>query len=231
MIHTRSTFAFRWLLPIAQLVLCIVAVWPLRAIYVLGIRSSIHAYLPRESRAPNPTEDQQLPNLIIEAPTPRQLQAFEALERREWIPMMLNLPSGLIQVPYAILNPAKQEWVPREMEFKTWRVISWPLIGILFWWSAGRGVEALLAARRQLADPRITSTETAVGAVMFAFCAIAAVCLPLYAGGDSEFPYKFWTAGSILWSAMGGTVVAARIAQFQVRRRARRTNLSDVSPA
>jgi hypothetical protein len=34
------------------------------------------------------------------------------LERRKWLPIALNLPCGLVQLPYVILNPAKQEWIP-----------------------------------------------------------------------------------------------------------------------
>ena len=227
MIQGRSTFAFRWLLPVMQLVLCAFAIWPLRALFIQEIKDSIRAYRPLKTPPPKPVDNPQFTNLII---NPQELRAFQALETREWMPMMLNLPAGLIQVPYAILNPAKQEWVPRGMVFKTWRVISWPLIGILFWWSVGRGIEALLAAQRGLVHPRITWTETAVGAALCLFCAIAAVCLPLYAGADAEFPYRLWIAGSGLWSVLGGIVVAARVAQFRIRRRARSTNVSEVSP-
>jgi hypothetical protein len=38
------------------------------------------------------------------------------------------LPCGLVQLPYVILNPAKQEWIPRDIDLQTWRVISWPLV-------------------------------------------------------------------------------------------------------
>jgi hypothetical protein len=228
MIQERSPFAFRWLLPVMQLALCVVAIWPLRALFIREIKDSIRAYRPLKTPPPKPLESQQFSNWVID---PQELRTFQSLERREWMPMMLNLPSGLVQVPYAILNPAKQEWVPRGMVFKTWRVISWPLIGILFWWSAGRGIEALLAAQRRLVHPRITWTETVVGAALCLFCAVAAVCLPLYWGTDSDFPYKFWIAGSGMWSVLGGAVVAARLAQLRIRRRERLTNASEVSPA
>jgi hypothetical protein len=133
--------------------------------------------------------------------------------------MMLNLPSLLVQLPYVILNPAKEEWVPRGMDFKTWRVISWPLLGILFWWSAGRGVEALLASRQQLIRPRISRFESAAGAALFLFCAVAGVALPLCVGSDAEFPVRFWVAGSAIWAALGGVMVAARLAQWRIQRK------------
>lgn len=228
MIHARSTFAFRWLLPVMQLALCVVAIWPLHALFIYEIKNSIHAYRPSKTPPLKPPENPHFPNLVI---SPQDIRTFQSLERREWIPMMLNLPSGLIQLPYAMLSSAKQEWVPRGMVFKTWRVISWPLIGIFFWWSVGRGIEALLAVQRHLVHPRITWTETVVGAALCLFCAVAAVCLPLYAGADAEFPFKLWIAGSSMWSVLGGTVVAARVAQFRIRRRRQLTNASGVFPA
>lgn len=229
MVQARPTLAFRWLLPIAQLVLCIVALWPLRVVIIQEIRGSIRAYRPLKAPPPNPPENQQFPIVVID---PQELRtSFEALERREWMPMMLNLPAGLVQLPYAILNPAKQEWIPRGMEFKTWRVISWPLIGILFWWSAGRGIEALLAARRRLVHPRITWAETVTGAALCLFCAVAAVCLPLYGGVHKEFPVKLWIAGAGIWTVLGGVLVAARVTQWRIRKRAQLTKPPEVSPA
>jgi hypothetical protein len=231
MVQACRTLAFRWLLPVTQLVLCIVALWPLRAVIIQEVRDSIHAYRPLKTPPPYPLENQQFPTLVFDLPNPRELRAFEALERRKWIPMLLNLPSGLAQLPYAILNPAKQEWMPRGMNFRTWSVISWPLVGIIFWWSAGRGIEALIAARRRLVHPRISWTETVAGAALCLFCAVASVCLPLYGGVDEEFPVKLWIAGSGIWTVLGGAMVAARVAQWRIRRRAQLTKAPEVSPA
>ena len=231
MAQARPALAFRWLLPIAQLLFCVVAVWPLRVVIVQEIRVSIHSYPPLKTAPPNPSENRQFPTVVIDPAFMQEFRAFEALERREWIPMMLNLPAGLVQLPFAIFNPGKQEWFPKGMDFKTWRVISWPLFGILFWWSAGRGIEALLAARRRLVHPQITWTETVVGAALCLFCAVAAVCLPLYGGVDEEFPVKLWILGSGIWAVLGGVMVAARVAQWRIRRRAQLTNAPEVSPA
>jgi hypothetical protein len=214
MIQERPTLAFRWVLPITQLVLCVVVLWPLRATLVQQVKHSIHAYQPLKTPSPKPSENQQFHILLLDPMNPQQRWALEASEKREWMPMILNLPSGLVQFPYVVLNPAKQDWIPREMDFKTWRAISWPLVGILFWWSAGRGIEALLAARRNLVYPRIGWIETIVGAALFTFCGVAAICLPLYGGVDDDFPVKLWVAGSGTWanagrgngSSTGGTV-------------------------
>jgi len=88
------------------------------------------------------------------------------------VPTMLNVPSLLVQLPYVILNPDKKEWVPKSMDLWTWRAITLPLIGILFWWIAGRSMEALLAARPQLVRPRIRWIEAVVGATLLLFLRI-----------------------------------------------------------
>jgi hypothetical protein len=157
MVQEPHTLAFRWLLPITQLVLSMVVRWPLHTILIQQVRLSIREYRHQQTPLPHLAEGQQF--RILEVPLSPQEQmereTFQSLEKREWVPTMLNLPAGLMQLPYAILNPSKQEWMPTGMDFKTWRVISWPLIGILFWWSGGRGLEALLAARRHLVRPKL----------------------------------------------------------------------------
>jgi hypothetical protein len=231
MVQERRAPAFRWVLPITQLVLCVVVLWPLRGAIIQQVTHSIYVNRAVKTPQPEPSENQELRIVVIDPLTPQQRQMLDVLERREWVPMLLNLPSLLVQLPYVILNPAKQEWVPRGMDFKTWRVISWPLVGILFWWSAGRGIEALLAARRQLVHPRISWVETAAGAALFLFCAVAAVVLPLCAGVNEDFPLKLWIAGSGMWAVLGGVVVAARVAQWRIRRRAGMTTFAEISPA
>lgn len=235
MVQERPTLAFRWLLPIAQLLLCVVVLWPLRTILMQQVRESIRAYRPQRNPQPNLPENQQI--LVVPLNPERELMfekeraTIERFERRQWIPQTLNLPCALVQLPYVILNPEKQEWVPRGMGLKTWRVISWPLAGVLFWWIAGRGIEGLIAARRTLIRPGITWIETITGAALCVFCAVAAVCIPLFSGHDVDFPMKLFVAAFVMWSVLGGVVVAARVAQWRVRRRPSLNDAGDVSPA
>jgi hypothetical protein len=218
MVQARRTLALRWVLPIAQLVLCVVVVWPLRGALVQQVRHSLRAYRSGKTQPPELLKDQQFGIVALDPLTPQQRRSLEVSEIREWVPMMLNLPSFLVQLPYAILSPAKQEWVPRGMELMMWRVISWPLVGILFWWSAGRGIEALLAARRHLVQPQISWIETVVGAALFLFCSVAAVCVPLSAGVEDGFSLKPLVAGLGTWAALGAAMVAARVTQWRTRR-------------
>ena len=219
MLRGHRTFAFRWWLPITELVLCVAVLWPVLPALKGQVRESIHAYRAKRNPLPDVPENQRL---IVPFSTQEQLdfETRERLKAREWIPQMLNLPSGLVQLlPYVILNPTKHEWIPRGMTFRLWRAISWPVVGILFWWIAGRGIEGLLAARQRLIRPRITWIETITGAALFTFCAVAAVCMPLFSGSDEHFFMSIFVAASLMWSAIGGAVVAGRVAQWRLRKR------------
>jgi hypothetical protein len=214
-----------------------VVLWPLHTILIQQVRLSIREYRHQQTPLAHLAEGQQF--RILEVPLSPQeqleLETFQSLEKREWVPIMLNmlnLPAGLVLLPYAILNPSKQEWMPRGMDFKTWRVISWPLIGILFWWSGCRGLEALLAARRHLVHPEIGWIETVVGAALFLFCTVIAIGIPIWARADKDFPMKFFVAGAGIWEVLGGMMVAARVAQWRIiRKREGLSNSTELSPA
>ena len=215
---TQSSFAFRWLLPIAQIMVCLTVLWPWRAVLIHQIGSSVRAYRALESSLPQAGHgDPAAASVSVYVyADPEESRKTQALERDEWVPMMLNLPSGLVQLPYVILNPSKEDWSPSGINLRTWRVISWPIVGILFWWSAGRGIEALIAGRRRRIGPRITWVETGIAAALFVFCGIAAVSLPLSGYHDRNFPLMLWILGSGTWALLGGLTVAARAMQWRL---------------
>lgn len=214
---SQSSFPLRWLLPAVQLTLCLIALWPWRVTLAHQVGLSLGAY--------GTTSSSHLPaqaggGVSISAYTyadPQEMQRLQALESHEWVPLMLNLPSGLVQLPYATLNPEKEDWRPRGINLRTWRVISWPIIGIVFWWCAGRGIEALIAARRRSVNPPISWPETAIAVVLLLFCGITAVSLPLSGHSDRNFPFILWILGSGTWALMAGLTLAARTLQWRLR--------------
>src|SRR6266496_4747468 len=163
---TARIFPFRWLLPVMQLWLCLLAIWPSRYLVLFEMSQSIESYFParRSSKDASPPVNIQIPGLI----TKQQADA-EVVYRMETIrmtvPAMLNLPVLLVQMPYVLSNPEKREWLPQGIPFQTWRAITWPYIGLLFWWSAGRGIEALISGRRGSIAPRLTWVETILAAL------------------------------------------------------------------
>ena len=219
MVEECRIFAFRWLLPITQLLLCSFVLLPVSPVLVQQVSDCIRAYRVNRNSAPDLPENQALVLVVpLSPPKELHLEVRELLAGREWIPQTLNLPCGLVQLPYVILNPARQEWVPRGMNFRIWRVISWPLMGILFWWIAGRGIEALIAARQRLICPSITWIETITGAALCVFCGFEAVSMSLLWGSHQPLPMKLFVAAFGMWAVLGGGVVAARLAQWRLRR-------------
>src|SRR5215472_715940 len=125
---SQSSFALRWLLPTVQLILCLAALWPWRVTLVHQISRSLGAY---ETTNPSLTKAAQGDSGVLVSAymyaDPQELRTLQALESHEWVPLMLNLPAGLVQLPYVILNPAKEDWRPKGINLRTWRVISWPI--------------------------------------------------------------------------------------------------------
>lgn len=217
MFSQQRAIPFRWILPIAQLLLCIVALWPLRGAIIQELRLSVRLK-PDASVLEALRKDRKL-NILMIPLTPEQRQAYEAEERRKWIPCMLNLPAGLAQLPFVIISPSHQEFTPRAMELWTWRAFSWPLLGVLFWWSAGRGIEALIAVRRRSLRPRISWAEAIIGGALFLFCSVMAVAVLLEGDIGKVFSVKLWAAGSITWAVLGAVMISARAAQWRVRKK------------
>lgn len=221
---------FRWILPIGQLLICIVVLWPIRSEIAFETRATILSYTVVKSLEQKPSE--AMPYVLdINLDDPEVEKSLRNRERRLWAPTMLDMPAGIIQLPYIIHNPAKTEWVPKGMEFKIWRAISWPFVGLIFWWIAGRGVEALRASRRNVLDPSMGWVETGVGAFLMTLGIILLIA-PLCAGeSDSDHSWVFICGSGAIWASLGAAIVIARIAQWRVRVRLRGVQTPDLSSA
>jgi hypothetical protein len=148
--------------------------------------------------------------------TPRETHARELSMMRFSTPALLNLPGGL-------LGLARSDWVPKGMLPQFWRLISWPFIGIIFWWIAGRGIEALISSRWRVFSPAITWVEVVVASLVMAFGAFLCIGFLFDPNMREDFIYS-WplaTVASGLWILLGAATVAARLAQSRNRRQLR----------
>ena len=148
----RATFPFRRVLPAFQLLICLSFLWPSRHL-LFQLARTIESYAPPKARSTSsPVIDVEVPSL-----TPEQQEAADRAAKLEdlrlRVPVMLNFPVLIPQLPYILVNSEKREWVPRGMLAEVWRALSWPFAGILFWWCAGRGIEALRAAGKAVVAP------------------------------------------------------------------------------
>ena len=215
-------FPFRWVLPIVQLLICLLALWPSRYFLLFEVSESLESYAPAQSRkeASTPPIDIQIPTLTREQEiAATRVARVEYLRMR--VPVALNLPVGIMQLPYVIANPAKTEWVPRGMLTETWRAISWPIAGVLFWWIVGRGIEALRSSRKAIICPRVTLPET-IFAALFVCLGVVVVVGTITTTPDDRRDPQFIAlmVGGLLWGILASFTIAARILQWRIRRKA-----------
>jgi hypothetical protein len=208
----------RWIFPLAQLLLCVVILWPLRPMLVGQIRTSLREYgISHDTAARNPATFRALP---FDLSDPDLQLRIKISETREWAVATLNLPGALPDLTYAILSPAHSEWTPRGMIIWTWRDLSWPIIGILFWWLAGRSIEALLSSRNKILLPKVRWWEVVVSLPALALGAIWAVGLSIDKSARKEFPlWMFLAVFGSMWMVLGASTSLAYFVQWRLRRR------------
>ncbi len=213
-------FPFRWFLPALQFSICFAALWPTYYFLAFELVQSKDSYWPSHS----PAASNQVVNIDIPTLTPEQQKvadkAFEIEHLRMKVPVALNLPVGIAQLPYIIPSREKREWAPRGMTTDAWRALSWPFAGVLFWWLAGRGVEALLASRKKIVSPRLTLPETIFAAV-FVCGGVAALVGIITSTPDDrrDFQCLLLLAGGLLWGVLASLTITARVSQWNLRRK------------
>jgi hypothetical protein len=208
----------RWILPLAQLLLCVVILWPIRPMLVGQIRASLREYgVTHDTTERDPVTLRLIPFDLLDLEVQRRIKVSEA---RELTVATLNLPGFLPDVTYAILSPAHSGWIPRGMLMWTWRDLSWPIIGIFFWWLAGRSIEALLFSRRRILYPKIRLWEFVVSLPVVAFGAIWPVCLGIDHNARREFPlWMMLVVFGSMWVVLGASTPLAYVVQWRLRRR------------
>lgn len=223
MAHQHRSFPFRWVLPPVQLAVCLALLWPVRSRLLLGVLESIDSYsrpTPKTSVVPNPKRVY----IVVPPETPETQQTDDASAKvadiRTKAPLALNFPVLVAQLPYVLLSPAKREWVPKGMPPDTWRSLSWPFVGILFWWFLGRGVEALRTARRSVVHPRISWIETAFALILLGTGLVTLIgTLTTTPDDRSDIQFMALLAGGLLWGVLATVTLTARFLQWRVAKR------------
>jgi hypothetical protein len=189
----RST-KFALVLPVGELLLCAALLWPIRLLVLHALHIPIPPIVERTMLADcvrwSPKRGFFLDSII-----------------------MLNIPAGLIQLPYAIKNPTKQEWMPEGIDGGIWRAITWPFLCIPFWWIAGRAVDALKALSQRLLSPRISLMETVIGSFWLASGMLLFISFLIMAGVKKDANLTRIAAAGGLWICLGALPVVARVSQ------------------
>jgi hypothetical protein len=132
---------------------------------------------------------------------------------------VINLPAALVHLPYAIFSEKHESWSPGHMDPRVWQAISCPILGMILWWIAGRGADALVASRSRKLFPRIGWAETIVGFLLAAGGAVFAIAFVFTAGPDrSNLALQLMAAVAGMWALLGSLTVAAQIVQRRMRK-------------
>lgn len=218
-----QSLPYRWILPIAQLVVCAIALWPVRGYLAMNLVAV--GGINRTSRP----EPQTVVILPPDGPAPRldspaDPSVQDAAKRLDLftmhlqVPVVMNVPVLLVQLPYVIMSQGKRDWAPRGMMHDAWRAMALPFVGLIFWWSAGRGFEAFFMCFRNAIQPKISWVEAILAALMSLFGAAVVIGVLLSPPNDRKDLLTFG-AGFALWSALSLPLVLAKVLQWRMKER------------
>ncbi|SRR5712692_4278092 len=222
MVTYPRLWPLRWTLPIFQLSVCLLALWPMRGFLIFEMSRAIESHTPAKA-----TGESERITLIAPPPmTQEQQRAADKAAKIDFlrmrVPVLLNFPVVVAELPYIVASPDKREWTPRGMLPEEWRALSWPFAGILFWWCAGRGIEALQATRRSVVSPRLTWVETGLAIVLLLIGLGTLVGIATSTPDDRrDVQFLVLIAGGLLWGILAGITVTARVLQWRILKRNR----------
>lgn len=205
----RAALTPRWILPLAQLLVCLVIALPVRWFLFYEV-----------SRSTGPI---RWPDGTIHL-SQADLDSIERVEdvryRLAKVPIVLDFPALLVEAPYTLAVYARSGHPVTGAAFETWRTLGWPFLGIPFWWCIGRSVEALRASRRSIVLPRITLIETTSGVVLACIGITGLIGILTSTPDDRrDSDFLMLVAGSLFWGLLAFATVTARIMQWRMVRR------------
>jgi len=212
-------YQLRWVLPVAELLVCLVALWPARGHFLVGLM------LAKLLRAPTQQGTGQVsePQYVIDLPelTPERQQEVDARYEKELrrmrVPVVLNFPVAVAQVPFSLVT--KREWVPQGILKESWRALIWPLVGIVFWWLTGRGIEALSASFQRSVNPRLHWMEVTWAVVLVVVGIVTFIGIVTSTPDDRrDKDFMALMYGGLLWGVLAGLTVTARFRQRRIRK-------------
>ena len=212
-------YHLRWLLPVAEILVCLVALWPARGHFLVGLMLAKLLHAPAQQGTGQVSEPQHvidLPELTPEKQ--REVDAiYEKALRRMRVPVVLNFPVAVAQVPFSLVT--RREWVPQGMIKESWRALTWPLVGIVFWWLTGRGIEALSASFQRTIHPRLHWMEVTWAVVLVVFGIVTFRGIVTSTPDDRrDKDFMALMYGGLLWGVLAGLTVTARFRQWRIRK-------------
>ena len=192
-----KSIPFWWILPWGQFVFC----WILLAPSLPAIASQFGIHVPDWAAF--------------------YLQFTPAVSHNIDIVIGLDLPAGIIDVLFWPKAGDGRVWTPGGVDLRIWEALTWPVLGMVFWWSTGRAIEALVAYQRRQITPKISWVEAIVGFLLTAGGVSAVVGFLFFTSSEDRWElWNLWwiVAAAGLWALLGSLSVMARIAQRRLRK-------------
>jgi len=133
--------------------------------------------------------------------------------------IFLNFPGVTFELPSIVFTSTGEMWIPERVERQLWPAVTWPVLALPFWWMAGRGLEALLSAKKRLIAPRLRWFETLVSFLLLAMGSTLVIGCLFFAGPDAgDSMIRIMGASGGVWSVLGSITVLAKYLQWKIRR-------------
>jgi len=210
----RRPLPFRRLLPLGQLLFCALLLLPFRGIILFELlHIRVYSFAPDSGTTIGPDGSIHLGNNpAFERWMKAQQTTFQAVT-------FLNFPGVIFDLPSAMFSPAWQVWAPERVEHDLWSAVTLPILALPFWWMVGRGLEALLSAKKRLIAPRLRWFETVVSFLLLAMGSALAIGCLFFAGPDAgDSTMRLMGAAGGVWSVLGSITVLAKYLQWKIRR-------------
>lgn len=226
----RPGFPFRIVLPLMQLLLCLGLLWPYLPGLSSHLRRAASQYSARILGTEPPPENSQ--TVVDVTPVePGSEQTLDVDTVRLTAPAALNIPVGFLQIPFMLDDPSRSEWTPSGMWNREWRAVSWPFVGLIFWWIAGRSWEGIAAGVRFFASSQIDNAERQYRRALkvhwielligMALAAVGGVSCYVLASGSGALGFArdyVLAGGAGLWAMLGLVIIIAGTVQWRVRK-------------
>jgi len=210
-------YQLRWVLPVAQLLVCLVALWPVRGHFLVGLMFGKLLRASSQQRTGRVSEPQR----VIDLPelTPERQREADALYENELrymrVPVVLNFPVVVAQVLFSLIT--RREWVFQGMLKESWRVLMWSLVGIVFWWLTGRGIEAISASFQRTIHLRLYWMEVMWAVVLFVVGIVTFMGIVTSTPDDRrDKDFLALMYGGLLWGVLAGLTITARFRQWRI---------------
>ena len=205
---------FRKLLPLGQLLLCSLLLLPFRgAILFELLHVRVYSFAPDSGTTIGPDGTVHLGNNpAFDRWMNAQRTTFEAVT-------FVNLPGVVLELPSAMFTTNGEVWAPKRVERMLWQAVTWPILALPFWWMAGRGLEALVSAKKRLIAPRLWWSETVVSFLLLAVGSTLVIGYLFFAGLDAGDPeLRLMGAAGGVWAVLGSITVLAKYLQWRMSR-------------